>query len=348
MVNADARVGRAERASGLRVCRRDRVAEVSFVLGRDRADRDRVPRNGVPAVAAVERDETERRHGEGRAEHVAEHLGRVGMNAGDVNAGVPAQTAARRHRERDRVGDGRLARLLDRDRADGAAGGADRQLAVLLTVEVEENRPGQKGGVEAARALVRTADFLVHRHQQLERTVRDRRVLGQRHHRRDADAVIRAERRPVGGQPVAVADERDPALGRIVRATRQALADHVQMSLQDENRRRLTTRASRDAHDDVLRRILPKLESAPGSPGLDVLDHQLLVTRRSRDSGQGLELVPQSARLEACERDRPRGAVRHRCRARPRPPLLRPLFPRPPDSHRIRLLRLRRPRDLRP
>ena len=81
--------------------------------------------------------------------------------------------------------------------------------------------PLHEGRVEPTRALARPTDLLVDRHQQLQRAVRQRLVLGQRHHRRDADAVVGAERRPVGGQPVAVADKRDPALGRIVGAVRR-------------------------------------------------------------------------------------------------------------------------------
>ena len=34
----------------------------------------------------------------------------------------------------------------------------------------------------------------------------ERLILGESHHRRDRDAVVRAQGRTVGGQPVAVAD----------------------------------------------------------------------------------------------------------------------------------------------
>ena len=109
------------------------------------------------------------------------------------------------YRQRHR---GRLTALARRLHADGGIGAARRahgQLAVLLAVEVQQRRPGDERRVEPARADALAADLLSHRHQQLERPVRQRRVLGQRHHRRDADSVVRAERRPVGGQPVAIA-----------------------------------------------------------------------------------------------------------------------------------------------
>jgi hypothetical protein len=107
--------------------------------------------------------------------------------------------------------------------------------------------------------------------------VRKRAVVGQRHHRCDADAVVRTDRRPVCRQPVALAHEDDPTFGGIVGAVRPALAHHVQMSLQDENRRRRATRGSRNAHDEVSRPVLARLETAVGRPGTDVFDRLLLV-----------------------------------------------------------------------
>ena len=179
---------------------------------------------------------------------------------------MPSEAAADRHRQRHRARLAWLARPLDPDLGVGAARRADGQLTVLLAVQVQQRRSAHKGGVEPARALARAADLLVDRHQQLQRAVRQRLVLGQRHHRRDTDAVVRAERRPVGGQPVALANERDPALGGIVGAVRPTLADHVQMPLQDENRRRLPTRAGRYAHDEVAGRVLTKLEAVARPP----------------------------------------------------------------------------------
>ena len=74
--------------------------------------------------------------------------------------------------------------------------------------------------------------------------MRQRLVLDQRHHRRDRDPVVGTERRPVRGQPLAVADERDAALRRVVRARRIALADDVQVPLEHHGRRALAAGAS--------------------------------------------------------------------------------------------------------
>ena len=71
------------------------------------------------------------------------------------------------------------------------------------------------------------------------------------------------------------------------------------MPLQDENRRRLTTRGGRHTHDEVAGRILAKLEAVLDSPPANVLDHRLLVPRRARDPGQGLEVPPARAGLDS-------------------------------------------------
>jgi hypothetical protein len=217
---------------------------------------------------------------------------------GDVDTGVPAEPAADGHRQRHRALVTRLPRLLDPDLGVGAARGADSQLAVLLAVQVEENRAAHEQGVEPGRTLAWAADLLVHRHQQLERSVRQRRVLGERQHRRDPDAVVGAERRPVGGQPITLAHEDDPALGGIVWTVGPTLAHHVEMPLQYENRRRLATCGGRNAHHEVPGSVLARRETAVGRPGAYVLDHLLLVTRRPPDPGQRLEVPPAPGRLE--------------------------------------------------
>ena len=123
-------------------------------------------------------------------------------------------------------------------------------------------------------------------------------VLDQRHHGRDRDAVVGAERRAVRGQPVAVADERDATLGRVVRARRVALADHVQVPLKRDGRRGLAPRGCGDADHDVPAGVLLELEAVLAGPFANVLDHRLLVTRGTRDLRQRLEMPPERAGLE--------------------------------------------------
>ena len=126
----------------------------------------------------------------------------------------------------------------------------------------------------------------------------DRLVLDQRHHRGDRDAVVGAQGRPVGGQPVAVAQQDDPPLGRIVRACRVALAHHVQVTLEDEGGRSLTALTRRNANHEVPAGVLLELEPLSSGPLANVLDHRLLVTRRARDRCQRLKMRPEGARFE--------------------------------------------------
>ena len=189
-----------------------------------------------------------------------------------------------------------LPRRVDPDPGVGAARAADREPAVLLAVEVDQDRARDERAVERVRAL--EPDLLGHRHQQLERTMGQRLVLDQRHHGRDRDPVVGAERRPVRGQPVAVANERDAPFRRVVRARRVALAHHVQVALEHDRRRGLAARARRNADHEVPAGVLLQLESVPVGPLANVLDHRLLVPRRTRDLRQRLEVPPERARLE--------------------------------------------------
>ena len=292
------------------------------MLGRHRTDRGRVSRNGVPALAALEGDQPERRDGECLAQHASEHLDRVRAAAGDVGAGMPAETAAHSHRQRHRARVARLPRLLNADRRVGATRRADGQLPVFFAVEVHQRRPADKARVEPARAFIRAADLLVDRHQQLQRTVWQRLVLGQRHHRGDADAVVRAERRPVGGQPVAVADKRRSC----PRPDRTGCPGDARRPCPDAP----AGREPGPPHDPPSpararrgcgRRPGEGRSRARRPSGERARSTALLVTRRARDLGQRLEVPPARAGLDPAQyralgRHRGSLAVRGRCARR--------------------------------
>jgi hypothetical protein len=76
-----------------RGCGLDRGAEGALSLGRQGADSGRIARDGVPAPAALQGDEPERRDGKRLAQRAREHLDRVRAAAGD---------SASRRRERAR------------------------------------------------------------------------------------------------------------------------------------------------------------------------------------------------------------------------------------------------------
>ena len=129
----------------------------------------------------------------------------------------------------------------------------------------------------------------------------DRLVLDERHHRGDRDAVVGAESGAVGRQPVAVTEQRDPALGRIVRARGVTLAHHVQVALEDEVGRRLPTRGRRNADDKVAPRVLLELVPVATRPRADVLDHGLLGPRGTGNSSQRPEMRPERLWLQPGE-----------------------------------------------
>ena len=186
-----------------------------------------------------------------------------------------------------------LARRLDADPRVGAPGAPDRQPPVLLAVEVDEDRARHERRIERVRAF--EPDLLRHRHQQLEGAVGQRLVLDERHHRRDRDAVVGAERGAVRGQPLTVPHECDPPLGRVVGARRIALADHVEVPLQRHEGGALTAGRGRHPDDQVPARILLKLEAVLLGPRAHVLDHGLLVPRRPWRSSSAPRSAPRTS-----------------------------------------------------
>ena len=277
--DAHARVGLRIGLAGLPAGGLDRVARGLLVRGRDDDHRRRVARDRVAARAAVERGDPDLgRH----AERSREDLDRVRAAGRDVAAGVPAAAAAHRDAERDVAGPGRLARPVQaQDRVD-AARAADRERRVLLAVEVEQHAAADQLRFELGGAG--HADLLRDGHQQLERPVRSALVLGEREHRRDRDAVVGAERRALGAQPVTVADDVDPPRARVVRAVRIALADDVEVALEGHGRRGLAARRGGHVDDEVAGAVAPGLEPALLGPRDHVRDGPLLLVRRRAGS----------------------------------------------------------------
>ena len=83
------------------------------------------------------------------------------------------------------------------------ASAPDVQRRVLLSIQVEHCAASEQLGVELHRA--RQAGFLVDREQQLKRPVNRLGVFGHRHRGRNADAIVRAQRR--AGRVDVVAEE---------------------------------------------------------------------------------------------------------------------------------------------
>ena len=95
----------------------------------------------------------------------------------------------------------------------------------------------------------------------LERPVSDVLALHHRERRRDADAVVRAERRSIGLQPISVAHDSDWIVVEVVSGPLVLLADHVQMALQQRHGCRLAPRMRRLAYDRVADLVVNGLEA---------------------------------------------------------------------------------------
>jgi hypothetical protein len=134
--------------------------------------------------------------------------------------------------------------------------------------------------------------------QQLQRTVRQIVGLHQRQHGGDADAVVRAERRTAGIQVLALATGHDRVFREVVPYVGVLLLHHVEMGLQDRDRRVLAARRARFAHDDVARGVGVELEPARPGQSDDVVADPLLSLGRSRDLEDAVEVGPQALRLD--------------------------------------------------
>ena len=83
---------------------------------------------------------------------------------------------------------------------------------------------------------------------------------------------------------------------------RIALADDVQVRLEDDDGRTLATGRRRNAHDDVALGVDLRVERPRGRPGEHVLARRPLLLRRPGDARQLGEALPEERRLERGER----------------------------------------------
>ena len=276
-------------AAGLALDRRRR-------RGIGQHQRGRVARDRVAARAAVERDDPQRRArraGRGASTLIAfARPSAMSPPEWPPRPRSPSRAAARRRA-------GSRAARKPHVRV-GAAGAADGERAVLLAVEVEQHVAARSGPGPGRGAP--EPDLLGDGHQQLERAVLARVVLRDRQHRGDRDAVVGAERRPLRPQPVAVAHQLDPPGARVVRTARLALADHVEVALEDHRRARASRpRRRRHADDEVSGSVARVREAALLGPGDDVRDGLLLLVRGPWDPRQRGEVAPERRGLEAGE-----------------------------------------------
>ena len=145
----------------------------------------------------------------------------------------------------------------------------DGQRLVARPVEIDEHPARDERRVECLRSV--EALLLGDREEQLERPVLDRVIVRDGHRRRDTDPVVGAERGSLGPHPVVLDANVDPSFTWVERAVRIALADHVQVRLEDDGRRVLAPGRRRHAHDHVSLRVCARVQAAGSCPGQDVI-----------------------------------------------------------------------------
>ena len=177
-----------------------------------------------------------------------QQLGRAAAAFVDLRAGVPAPQAADGDAEPGqraaRAADGQDARDAD------APGAADGQDAFILRVEIDEGFAPQAGRVQ--RSGAEETCLLICCENGLQGRVGQGRVLQNGQDHGNGDAVVRAEGRPIGGEPVALQLQVQRVFGEIKVAARQLFADHIQVPLQNDRVRRLVAWGGRLADDDII------------------------------------------------------------------------------------------------
>ena len=176
----------------------------------------------------------------------------------------------------------------------------DGQCLVARPVEIDEHPARDERRVECLRSV--EALLLGDREEQLERPVQDRVVVRDGHRRRDPDPVVCAERGSLGPHPVVLDANVDPPLSRVERTARIALADHVQVRLEDDGRRTVPPGRRRHAHDHVSLRVCARVEPSGSRPGKDVFARRPLLLRGAGDASELEEALPEERRLEPGER----------------------------------------------
>jgi len=117
-------------------------------------------------------------------------------------------------------------------------------------------------------------------------------IVGDRHRRRQPDAVVGAQGGSLGPHPVAVDLDVDPLGHEVVLDVCVLLADHVEMTLQHHRGGALVTSACRDRDHHRTGVIRADFEATIGRPAADVLADLLLVSRWAGDLADLVEVLP--------------------------------------------------------
>ena len=271
------------------------LAHVAGRLGGNAEDGERLARNGVAQVAAVETVQ-HRPVGQQLVKQPRHQLVGVGAPLLDVVARMAAgqpldvdteifEPVGRRRHHRAEFGHG-----------IHAAGAADKEFALVLRIEVDEVLPRQHPLAQPERS--RQAGLFVDGEERFERRMRDGRGGQHRQCGSHADPVVGAERRPLGTHPPVVDAGADRVVLEVERHVRIFLTDHIHMRLENHRRTPFVTGRRRFADHDVARLVAPVLQSVLLRPAYQVVAYLLFLLRGPRYARDRLEFRPH---LAGCE-----------------------------------------------
>lgn len=181
-------------------------------------------------------------------------------------------------------------------RAVAPPGAADGEHALLLGVDVDEPPPAQVRDVQRRRA--EQTDLLIDGEHGLDRRMGQILRVEQRQRHRHGDAVVAAERRAASEDGVTLYGEIQPLALHILRAVRRLGADHVHVPLHDHGGGLLVARRAGGLDDDIVRRVLMRLESARAAKGGEIVADGLRMAGTVRNGAQLLKKCKDSFRFQ--------------------------------------------------
>ena len=177
-----------------------------------------------------------------------------------------------------------------------ASGAADGEHALVLRVDIQHPASLQAGHVNAHGPV--HARLLVHGDDRLNGGMGQALVIQHRQCHSHGDAVVAAQRGPLGIDKISVDGQIQPLTGHVLAAVRRFLAHHVHVTLQNHRLRPLVPGGGVLKDDDVVQRILLIPQAPlPGKLRQPVADG-LGVARTAGNSAHLLKKVKYPSRLQ--------------------------------------------------
>ena len=266
------------------------------IIDRYRHHRFALTRYGIAHIAPLPRSQTRFVLTNGHIQEPRHQFVGIGTPLANLQTGMSAAQTFDRHSNRH------VSRIClhgfigNRCRDVHPSGTSYHKFAHRLVVEVQQDVARQRVGRKMVDPV--HASFLVGCNQCLQRAVLQALVFHHGHNGRHPHSVVRAQGRPLGFHPLAVDVGFDGVGLKIMPALRRLLRHHVHMGLHDGFFAVLHPRRGGLAHDDVLALVLKSLYTVRSRPIQQELLHFLQMSRRTRNAGQRMEILPYDLRFQ--------------------------------------------------